>query len=68
MNKASRFSRAIGFLRSLTDRKNTDKRPVNEELVNSRLGINTSEANTSKKAGSAIQLLMYSKENNTLFI
>ncbi len=68
MNTTNKFSRAISFLRNLTDKKDTNKKPVNHELVNSRLGINTSDANTPNKAGSAIQLLMYSKDNNTLFI
>ena len=68
MSTTNKFSRTLGFLRNLRDRKNTDNGLVADELVNSRLGMGTLDEKKSKKSVNSLQLLMYSKENDTLFI
>lgn len=69
MSTANKFSRTLGLLRSLRDKKNTDNTIVVDELVTSRLGIETKPGTKkSSKAVNSLQLLMYSKENDTLFI
>ena len=68
MSTTNKFSRTLGFLRSLIDKKNSDNTSVTDELVNSRVGIDILDLKKSKKANNSLQLLMYSKENDTLFI
>ncbi|WP_367756916.1 hypothetical protein [Flavobacterium sp. WC2430] len=68
MNTTNKFSRTLGFLRNLRGKKNTDNGLVVDELVNPRLGMEIPDSKKSKKAVNSLQLLMYSKENDTLFI
>tara|TARA_R110000868_G_scaffold11228_1_gene55052 strand:+ start:3024 stop:3230 length:207 start_codon:yes stop_codon:yes gene_type:complete len=68
MSTTNKFSRTLGFLRNLRDKKNTDNGLVVDELVNPRLGMEIPDSKKSKKAVNSLQLLMYSKENDTLFI
>tara|TARA_R110002126_G_scaffold20403_4_gene75508 strand:- start:58 stop:264 length:207 start_codon:yes stop_codon:yes gene_type:complete len=68
MSTTNKFSRTLGFLRNLRDKKNTDNGLVVDELVNPRLGMEITDSKKSKKAVNSLQLLMYSKENDTLFI
>ena len=68
MSTTNKFSRTLGFLRNLIDKKNTDNGLVVDELVNPRLGMEIPDSKKSKKAVNSLQLLMYSKENDTLFI
>ncbi|MGO4822365.1 MULTISPECIES: hypothetical protein [unclassified Flavobacterium] len=39
-----------------------------DDLINPRFGINTTNANDLNKVPNSLQFLMYSKENDTLFI
>ncbi|WP_367773321.1 hypothetical protein AB3G33_05845 [Flavobacterium sp. WC2421] len=68
MSTTNKFSRTLGFLRNLRGKKNTDNGLVVDELVNPRLGMEIPDSKKSKKAVNSLQLLMYSKENDTLFI
>lgn len=67
MKTNNRISRVLHFLRNWT----TKKRPIKftvDDLVHPRFGINDIETKNLNKIPNPLQFLMYSKENNTLFI
>lgn len=67
MGTVSRITRAVSFLRNLKTKKNIIKITV-DDLVHPRFGINDTNANDLNKSPNSLQFLMYSKENDTLFI
>ncbi|MEZ7499971.1 hypothetical protein QO200_14625 [Flavobacterium sp. Arc3] len=67
MGAISRITRAVSFLRNLKTKKNSIKITV-DDLVHPRFGINDTNANDLNKSPNSLQFLMYSKENDTLFI
>ncbi|SEA60506.1 hypothetical protein SAMN05443667_10668 [Flavobacterium gillisiae] len=68
MSAPNRFSRALELLRNLRGKKNSNNVITIDELINPRLGINISKGKNAKNVVNSLQLLMYSKENDTLFI
>ncbi|MBC5839257.1 hypothetical protein [Flavobacterium muglaense] len=68
MSAGNRISRVLGVLRNLRGKNNNNNTIAVEELVNPRLGINLSNGQKAKDVVNSLQLLMYSKENDTLFI
>jgi len=68
MSAPNRLSRALELLRNLRGKKNSNKIITIDELINPRLGINMSKGENAKNVVNSLQLLMYSKENDTLFI
>jgi hypothetical protein len=67
MGATNRITRAVSFLRNLKTKKNMINISV-DDLINPRFGINTTNANDLNKVPNSLQFLMYSKENDTLFI
>lgn len=68
MSAPNRLSRALGLLRNLRGKKNSNNIIAIEELINPRLGMDISNGKNAKNIVNSLQLLMYSKENDTLFI
>jgi len=68
MSAPNRLSRALELLRNLRGKKNSNNVITIDELINPRLGINISKGENAKNVVNSLQLLMYSKENDTLFI
>ncbi|CAM2835003.1 hypothetical protein [Flavobacterium frigoris] len=68
MSAANKLSRAWGLLRNMRGNKNSNNIIAIDELVNPRLGMNISNGKNAKDIVNSLQLLMYSKENDTLFI
>ncbi|WP_339920623.1 hypothetical protein [uncultured Flavobacterium sp.] len=68
MSAPNRLSRALELLRNLRGKKNSNNVITIDELINPRLGINMSKGKNAKNVVNSLQLLMYSKENDTLFI
>jgi hypothetical protein len=68
MSATNKLSRAWDFLRNIRSRKNSNNIIAIDELVNPRVGINISNGKTANNVVNSLQLLMYSKENDTLFI
>lgn len=64
MGTINRITRAVSFLRNLKTKKNIINITV-DDLVHPRFGINDKELD---KLPNSLQFLMYSKENDTLFI
>ncbi|CAM3636436.1 hypothetical protein [Flavobacterium chungbukense] len=48
--------------------KNNNPPPPTNELAHPRFGITEADKNAEKKAPNSLMFLMYSKENETLFI
>tara|TARA_R110000868_G_scaffold168709_2_gene403542 strand:- start:341 stop:544 length:204 start_codon:yes stop_codon:yes gene_type:complete len=67
MNTNNKISRAVHFLRNLTAKKSPITFKV-EDLVHPRFGINDAEVKNLNETPNPLQFLMYSKENDTLFI
>jgi hypothetical protein len=67
MNMTNSLLRTIGFLRNLSAKRNV-KNQMNTELVHPRLGVDATNNNNQKKQNPSLLSLMYSKENDTLFI
>lgn len=61
------ISRLKGVVRNLITKKSALKFTV-EDLVHPSFGINDTEAKNLSKIPNPLQFLMYSKENDTLFI
>lgn len=68
MSTANKLSRAWGLLRNIRGKKNSNNIIAIDELVNPRLGMNISNGKNAKNIVNSLQFLMYSKENDTLFI
>jgi len=68
MSTPNRLSRTLGLLRNLRGKKGSNNPIVMDELINPRLGIDLSKGKKAKNVVNSLQLLMYSKENDTLFI
>jgi hypothetical protein len=68
MSAPNRLSRALELLKNLRGKKNSNNVITIDELINPRLGINMSKGKNAKNVVNSLQLLMYSKENDTLFI
>ncbi len=63
------ISNAFRFLRNLnTNTKTNTNNEANVELTNSRFGFQFKRAPNSGKAPSSLLTLLYSEENETLFI
>ncbi|MDG2433475.1 hypothetical protein [Flavobacterium sp.] len=67
MKAINSISKAIGFFKNLRTKKSPIIFTV-DDLINPRFGINDFEAKNSSKTPNSLQFLMYSKENDTLFI
>jgi hypothetical protein len=68
MSMANKLSRSWGLLKKIRCKKNSNNIIAIDELVNPRLGMNISNGKNADNIFNSIQLLMYSKENDTLFI
>ncbi|TDE02917.1 hypothetical protein [Flavobacterium hiemivividum] len=68
MSAANKLSRAWGFLRNIRSKKSSNNIIAIDELINPRLGTNIANGEKAKNVVNSLQLLMYSKENDTLFI
>ncbi|MBU2061832.1 hypothetical protein [Flavobacterium frigidarium] len=64
MKALNTVTKAVNFLKNLKTRKNIINISV-DDLVHPRFGFNDKEIG---KAANSLQFLMYSKENDTLFI
>lgn len=67
MKTNKRISRAVHFLRNLTVKKSPITFTV-DDLAHPRFGINDTEVKNLNNTPNPLQFLMYSKENDTLFI
>lgn len=68
MNTRRMITRALDFIREIRTNNNTEKES-RIELTNTRFGINAdADFKDQKKASNSLTFLMYSKENETLFI
>jgi len=67
MGTISRITRAVHFLRNLKSKKSIIKFSV-DDLVHPRFGINDTDVKNLINTPNSLQFLMYSKENDTLFI
>ncbi|WP_176699281.1 hypothetical protein [Flavobacterium crassostreae] len=67
MRAIERITRAVRFLKKLKSPKNLITSSV-EDLVHPRFGMNPSDLKQLHKVPNSLQFLMYSKENDTLFI
>ncbi len=68
MNTRRMITRALDFIRGIRT-NNSEENRNRIELTNTRFGINAGvDAKTQKKASNSLTFLMYSKENETLFI
>ncbi len=68
MSATNKLSRAWAFLRNIRSEKNSNNLIAIDELINPRLGMNIANGKKAKNVVNSLQLLMYSKENDTLFI
>lgn len=67
MSAKNTFRERFNFFRNL--RTNRSKINLsNNDLVNSRVGMDATDEKGFKKQSNLLQVLMYSKENDTLFI
>lgn len=67
MSKLNYLAEKISDLKNRRTRKNNPPPPTNE-LAHPRFGITEEDKNAAKKAPNSLLFLMYSKENETLFI
>jgi hypothetical protein len=67
MGTISRITRAVHFLSNLKSKKSIIKFSV-DDLVHPRFGINDTDVKNLINTPNSLQFLMYSKENDTLFI
>ena len=68
MNTRRLIARALDFIRDIRANNGTENEN-REELTNNRFGISTdADSKEQKKASDSLTFLMYSKENETLFI
>jgi len=68
MNTRRLITRALDFIRDIRANNSTENEN-REELTNNRFGISTDvDFKDQKKASDSLTFLMYSKENETLFI
>ncbi|OXA92921.1 hypothetical protein [Flavobacterium hercynium] len=66
MSATNIFTRAFSKLKNKGTKANNP--PPTNELAHPSFGINETEKNTAIKAANSLLFLMYSKENETLFI
>jgi len=68
MNTRGLITRALDFIRDIRTNNGTENEN-REELTNNRFGISADvDFKDQKKASDSLTFLMYSKENETLFI
>ncbi len=67
MSTLNYLAEKISNLKNRRTRKNNPPPPTNE-LAHPRFGITEEDKNTVKKVPNSLLFLMYSKENETLFI
>lgn len=67
MKTTNRISRAVHFLKKVITKKSPIEFTV-DDLIHPRFGVNDLQEKNSSKAANSLQFLMYSKENNILFI
>lgn len=65
MSTLNYLSRTFSTLKNRTKRNNP---PPKNELIHPRFGITETDKKTDKKEPNSLLFLMYSKENETLFI
>ena len=67
MSQLNYITKTFSTLKNLRARRNNPPPPINE-LVHPRVGITEADKAAEKKEPNSLVLLMYSKENETLFI
>jgi hypothetical protein len=67
MNTSKYFTKTIQFLTDLKN-KNSEKHAVENELIDRRFEIQPTDALAKAEVSKSLLFLMYSKENETLFI
>ncbi|WP_413999445.1 hypothetical protein ACMDB5_02510 [Flavobacterium sp. W1B] len=67
MSTKNTFSEKFNFFRNLRNKRSRVNLSEND-LINPRLGLDATDEKDLKKQSNSLQFLMYSKENDTLFI
>ena len=67
MSKLNYITKTFSTLKNLRAKRNNPPPPTNE-LAHPRFGITETDINAEKKVPNSLLFLMYSKENETLFI
>jgi hypothetical protein len=67
MNTSKYFTKTIQFLTDLKN-KNSEKHAIENELIDRRFEIQPKDALAKAEVSRSLLFLMYSKENETLFI
>ncbi|WP_394775906.1 hypothetical protein [Flavobacterium sp.] len=67
MSTLNYFTKTFSSLKNLRTKRNNPPPPTNE-LVHPRFGISEADKTAEKKESNSLLFLMYSKENETLFI
>jgi len=67
MSRLNYLTRTFSTLKNFRAKRNNPP-PTANELIHPRFGINETDKTAEKKAPSSLLFLMYSKENETLFI
>lgn len=69
MNTKGIITRAVDFIREIRTKGSAEIENRVEELTNARFGVNTgTDLKDQKKVSDSLTFIMYSKENETLFI
>lgn len=68
MSTLNYLAEKISNLKNRRTRKNNNPPPPTNELAHPRFGITEEDKSTVKKVPNSLLFLMYSKENETLFI
>ncbi|MDR7208213.1 hypothetical protein [Flavobacterium piscis] len=66
MSRFNYLTRAFSTLKSIRTKRNNP--PPKNELIHPRFGITETDMTVEKKEPNSLLFLMYSKENETLFI
>jgi hypothetical protein len=67
MSTQNYFTKRFGFFKFFRTKKSTNIQTPNE-LAHPRFGMEATDGTAEKKAPNSLLFLMYSKENETLFI
>ncbi|WP_316635292.1 hypothetical protein [uncultured Flavobacterium sp.] len=68
MSTINYLTKTFSTLKNLRAKRNNPPPPIKNELVHPRFGITETDKATEKKEPNSLLFLMYSKENETLFI
>ena len=66
MEAKNYFSRTVGYFRGFRTKKETTK--ITNELIHPRFGVSATTGKNEKNPADSLTFLMYSQENENLFI